>query len=61
MWCATSPMLDAMGGIFCENCDVAERKVNLDDSMKRFFGVADWAIDSEEATRLWSETESLLS
>ena len=61
LWCATSPMLDAMGGIFCENCDVAERKVNLDDSMKRFFGVADWAIDSEEATRLWSETESLLS
>jgi hypothetical protein len=29
--------------------------------MRRFFGVADWAIDSEEATRLWSESENLLS
>jgi hypothetical protein len=29
--------------------------------MERFFGVADWAIDSEEATRLWNETENLLS
>ena len=59
LWCATSPILDGMGGIFCENCDVAERKINLDESMTRFFGVADWAIDSEEATRLWVETESL--
>jgi NAD(P)-dependent dehydrogenase (short-subunit alcohol dehydrogenase family) len=59
LWCATSPILDGMGGIFCENCDVAERKINLDESITRFFGVADWAIDSEEATRLWVETESL--
>ena len=50
-----------LGGVFCENCDIAERKVNIDESMKRFFGVADWAIDSEEATRLWNETENLLS
>lgn len=61
LWCATSSMLDGFGGVFCENCDIAERKVNVDESMKRFFGVADWAIDSEEATRLWSESENLLS
>ena len=54
-------MLDGFGGVFCENCDIAERKVNVDESMKRFFGVSDWAIDSEEATRLWSESENLLS
>jgi hypothetical protein len=54
-------MLEGFGGVFCENCDIAERKVNVDESMRRFFGVADWAIDSEEATRLWSESENLLS
>jgi hypothetical protein len=29
--------------------------------MKRFVGVADWAIDSEEATRLWETTENMLN
>ena len=60
IWCATSPALNDIGGVFCENCDIAERKVNLDESMTRFFGVADWAIDTEEATKLWMETEKML-
>jgi hypothetical protein len=60
IWCATSPALNDIGGVFCENCDIAERKVNLDESMTRFFGVADWAIDTEEATKLWKETEKML-
>jgi|TARA_B110000261_G_C12896653_1_gene282683 hypothetical protein len=53
-------MLDGLGGVFCENCDIAERKVNIDETIKRFFGVADWAIDSDEATRLWIETEKII-
>jgi hypothetical protein len=60
LWCATSTMLDGLGGVFCENCDIAERKVNIDETIKRFFGVADWAIDSDEATRLWIETEKII-
>lgn len=46
---------------FCENCDVALLKKEVDDSMKRFVGVADWAIDSEEATKLWETTEHMLN
>ncbi len=23
VWCATSPQLDGMGGVYCENCDIA--------------------------------------
>jgi hypothetical protein len=23
VWCATSPRLDGMGGVYCEDCDVA--------------------------------------
>ena len=60
LWAATSPLLDEIGGVYCENCDVAKRQ---DDSDKnaRFIGVADWAVDSEEASRLWDETEKMLS
>ena len=60
LWAATSPQLDDIGGVYCEDCDVAKRQ---DDSDKnaRFIGVADWAVDSEEASRLWDETEKMLS
>ena len=60
LWAATSPQLDGIGGVYCENCEVAKRQ---DDSDKnaRFIGVADWAVDSEEASRLWEETEKMLS
>ena len=60
LWAATSPQLDDIGGVYCEDCDVAKRQ---DDSDKnaRFIGVADWAVDSEEASRLWEETEKILS
>lgn len=60
LWAATCPLLDEIGGVYCEDCDVAKRQ---DDSDKnaRFIGVADWAVDSEEASRLWDETERMLS
>jgi len=60
LWAATSPQLDDIGGVYCEDCEVAKRQ---DDSDKnaRFIGVADWAVDSEEASRLWEETEKMLS
>ena len=60
LWAATCPLLDEIGGVYCEDCDVAKRQ---DDSDKnaRFIGVADWAVDSEEASRLWDETEKMLS
>ena len=61
LWCATSPMLNEIDGVFCENCNVAERKANLDESMLRYFGVADWAIDTDEAAKLWDKTEVMLS
>ena len=48
-----------IGGVYCENCEVA---VPMDDGENaRFIGVNDWAVDSEEASRLWDETELMLS
>ena len=60
LWCATSPDLNSLGGVFCEDCNIAKRKSEIDESMQRYFGVADWAVDSEEALKLWETTESLL-
>ena len=54
-------MLNEIDGVFCENCNVAERKANLDESMLRYFGVADWAIDSDEASRLWTQTGEMIA
>ena len=58
VWAATSPMLDGLGGLYCEDCDVAQRAT---EDSPRFFHVADWAVDDEAAERLWRETEIMLA
>lgn len=51
IWCATSPQLEGLGGVYCENCDVAQVKTEGDD------GVRPYAIDPEIAQRLWGWSE----
>jgi len=58
LWCATNPMLSDIGGVYCENCDVAARED--DGPNARYVGVADWAIDTDEANKLWETTEHML-
>ena len=60
VWCATSSSLNEIGGVFCEDCDIAKRKNEVDESMQRYFGVADWAVDIDEASKLWELTEKTL-
>ena len=60
LWCATSPDLNGLGGVFCEDCDIAKRKSEVDESMQRYFGVADWAVNTEEGSRLWEATELMI-
>ena len=59
LWCATSPLLDDVSGVYCENCDVAARQE--DGPMARYVGVADWAVDTDDASKLWDLTEHILS
>lgn len=54
VFCATSPLLAGIGGVYCENCDVAAIKPEGDD------GVRPYAIDPDNAARLWSWTERVL-
>ncbi|WP_233838438.1 oxidoreductase [Paraburkholderia sp. ZP32-5] len=57
VWCATSPMLDGMGGVYCEDCDIAPA---VSSDHKALNGVLPWAADPVLARRLWTLSESLL-
>jgi NAD(P)-dependent dehydrogenase (short-subunit alcohol dehydrogenase family) len=67
VWCATSPQLDGLGGVYCENCDIAP----LADDQPRpaiagvpqpgqlHTGVMPYAVDQDAADRLWNLSEQL--
>lgn len=53
VWAATSSLLDDLGGLYCEDCDVAKLTVE-GDPMARFMGVSSHAVDADEAAKLWA-------
>ena len=57
-WAATSPQLEGMGGVYCENCDIA-RPTDPDSPTARIEGVDAHAIDPEAAARLWAVSAEL--
>ncbi|MDB5980165.1 MAG: dehydrogenase [Pseudomonas sp.] len=60
IWCATSPQLDGMGGVYCENCDVAPL-LSADGEVGSISrGVMPYAVDPEAAERLWQLSEQLV-
>ncbi|WP_420819763.1 oxidoreductase [Paenibacillus monticola] len=56
IWCATNQQLEGKGGVYCEDCDIAEI-VPVDSEKKE--GVRSWAIDSQFAEQLWKLSENL--
>ncbi|TCL54103.1 NAD(P)-dependent dehydrogenase (short-subunit alcohol dehydrogenase family) [Kineothrix alysoides] len=65
VWCATSPQLDGMGGVYCENCDIApleaENPENWDIGAAMIVGgVMPYAVDPEAADHLWNLSEQLV-
>lgn len=58
VWAATSPKLDGMGGVYCENCDVAQL---ADENSQRWEHVRTWACDEAGADRLWGMSEKMLA
>lgn len=52
VWAATSPQLDGLGGVYLENCDVAE--IVAEDADFGTPGIVPHAIDPGDAARLWS-------
>lgn len=63
VWCATSPILAEIGGVYCENADIAE--LDLGDIEHRFDdqstlrGVQPYSLDAVKANRLWTLSEEL--
>jgi NAD(P)-dependent dehydrogenase (short-subunit alcohol dehydrogenase family) len=57
VWCATSKLLYDGGGVYCEDCNIAEA---VPADSKAMSGVRPWAIDAEAAKRLWILSEKLL-
>jgi NAD(P)-dependent dehydrogenase (short-subunit alcohol dehydrogenase family) len=56
MWCALSPQLAGNGGVYCEDCDIAELVPN---DFPGFSGVRHWAVDQPTAKALWDLSEQL--
>jgi len=52
VWAATAPALEGMGGVYCEDCEIAEPTVPGSPDA-RIRGVDAHAVDREAAARLW--------
>jgi NAD(P)-dependent dehydrogenase (short-subunit alcohol dehydrogenase family) len=55
VWCATSARLTGMGGVYCEDADIAVAVAADDPGVS---GVRPWAMDAEAAERLWTKSEA---
>ena len=58
VWAATSPQLDGLGGVYCEDCDISA-PTDVDSPFARYLGVDAHAIDPGEAARLWTLSAEL--
>ena len=55
IWCATSPLLNDIGGVYCEDSEIAELTSDLGMSK----GVKQYSLDQTNAQRLWTVSEEL--
>ncbi|NII82160.1 MULTISPECIES: SDR family NAD(P)-dependent oxidoreductase [unclassified Pedobacter] len=63
VWVATSPLLNHIGGVYCEDADIAEL-LSDDTSIQtnaklHQSGVMDYSLDESSAKRLWELTEKM--
>jgi len=66
VWCATSPSLADLGGLYCENVEVAALVSNTQsdwapDDSTRLVGVMAYAVDPGAADRLWDLSEAMIA
>ncbi|TPG40863.1 SDR family NAD(P)-dependent oxidoreductase [Flavobacterium pectinovorum] len=55
VWCATSPLLDAIGGVYCEDAEIAS--ISTEPSVTP--GVKLYSLDEDNAKRLWLLSEEM--
>jgi len=63
VWCATSALLNNIGGVYCEDADVAVIDngdiIHEYDKPSTLHGVKSYSVDAENAQRLWTLSEEL--
>ena len=56
VWCAVSPLLEGMGGVYCENCNIGAM---ADENTPAGSGVFPHIRDEDLANKLWAKSEEL--
>jgi NAD(P)-dependent dehydrogenase (short-subunit alcohol dehydrogenase family) len=56
VWCATSQLLNNLGGVYCEDCDVAELAM---DTTGTGNGVKSYSLNETNAKKLWTLSEKM--
>jgi len=56
VWTATAPILQGLGGLYCEDCDIARLASEHSEAFK---GVCEYATDLRLAEKLWKYTANL--
>lgn len=61
VWCATSPLLQNIGGVYCEDAEVAElaHGDQAEGNGLGTRGVMPYSVDEDNAKRLWTLSERL--
>lgn len=57
IWCATSPLLNEIGGVYCEDADIA--KLIDEPSATVMPGVQRYSLDQANAEKLWEWSEEM--
>lgn len=63
VWCATNPQLQTMGGVYCEDADIAELDLgNIEhryDEPSTLRGVLPYSLNEQNAKLLWQLSEQM--
>lgn len=63
VWCATSPALNEIGGVYCNDVEIAEldsgNSVHNYSEPSTLIGVKPYSLDEANATRLWRLSEQM--
>lgn len=61
VWCATNPLLNGKGGVYCENNEISVIDESENDNTNRnslnLQGVMPYALDMENAKKMWALSE----
>ena len=61
VWAAVAPELENMSGVYLEDCEIGETRTKDDVNMQVSKGCMYFALDSENAKKLWLVTEKMIA